>query len=201
MVPPEYATFERVESTLEGFRHSITSFPLLREHATSHKPKLLGRTQKLDQDDFIREVVDVHELLQDEPYSLILRLRLAQCYYALGYPDLAAGEAYKLLLLVDEVADQSGEYHGGALDAIKEYISSLTGKVRCTEVHSHYQTDLGLGRDEDDDVPNDFDVEDAEAQTWAEHYFSVAAYENPIFVLLVDWPTTQMRGVVELMIF
>lgn len=44
------------------------------------------------------------------------RLNLAQAYKALGYPDLAAGDAYKALLLVDEVV-QEGEYHEEAREA------------------------------------------------------------------------------------
>ena len=49
--------------------------------------------------------------LPDEPYSTKLRLRLAQSYARLGYPDLAAGEAYIALLLSDEILDTGGEYH------------------------------------------------------------------------------------------
>lgn len=41
---------------------------------------------------------------------------MAKAYRGLGYPDLAIGDAYKALLLVDEVAEE-GEYHEEALEA------------------------------------------------------------------------------------
>lgn len=55
---------------------------------------------------------------------------MAKAYRSLGYPDLAIGDAYKALLLVDEVAEE-GEYHDEALEAanadyLVEGIASLT---------------------------------------------------------------------------
>ncbi|KAH9863413.1 hypothetical protein IAQ61_009691 [Plenodomus lingam] len=50
------------------------------------------------------------------PYSITHRLKLAQAYKELGYPDLAVGDAYKALLLIDEVVGE-GEYHEEASDA------------------------------------------------------------------------------------
>ena len=55
---------------------------------------------------------------------------MARAYRNLGYPDLAIGDAYKALLLVDEVAEE-GEYHDEALEAanadyLAEGIASLT---------------------------------------------------------------------------
>ena len=60
------------------------------------------------------------QTLSDEPYSAILRLKLAKCYEKAGYPDLAAGEAYMALLLADEIRDNSGEYHEDAVEAALE---------------------------------------------------------------------------------
>lgn len=51
-----------------------------------------------------------------QPYSITHRLSLAQAYEELGYPDLAAGDAYKALLLIDEVLDE-GEFHDEAQEA------------------------------------------------------------------------------------
>lgn len=51
-----------------------------------------------------------------QPYSIVHRINLAKAYKDLGYPDLAIGDSYKALLLVDEVLDE-GEYHDEALDA------------------------------------------------------------------------------------
>lgn len=57
------------------------------------------------------------------PYSILHRLSLARAYRDLGYPDLAIGDAYKALLLVDEVIE-NGEYHEEALDAATlDYVS------------------------------------------------------------------------------
>jgi hypothetical protein len=57
----------------------------------------------------------------DKPYSITHRLALANAYRSLGYPDLASGDAYKALLLVDECSEQ-GEFHEEALEAAtKDY--------------------------------------------------------------------------------
>lgn len=51
------------------------------------------------------------ENVQQDPYNLAIRYERATVFSNLGYPDLAAAEAYKALLLVDEASDESGEYH------------------------------------------------------------------------------------------
>jgi hypothetical protein len=55
------------------------------------------------------------------PYNLVLYLERAVVYSDLGYPDLAAGDAYRALLLTDEVRDESFEYHERALDSLRPY--------------------------------------------------------------------------------
>jgi hypothetical protein len=55
--------------------------------------------------------------IQENPYSILLRLDIARHYGTLGYPDLAAGEAYMALLLIDEICEESGEYHEEAVEA------------------------------------------------------------------------------------
>lgn len=58
--------------------------------------------------------------LEKFPYDSELYLRRALCYEKLGFPDLAASDAYRALLLTDEVLDEEGEYHEqtvGALEA------------------------------------------------------------------------------------
>ena len=59
------------------------------------------------------------EELYHSPYDIRLYLERAIAYENLGFPDLAAGDAYRALLLTDEVQDDSGEYHKEALDALK----------------------------------------------------------------------------------
>lgn len=60
------------------------------------------------------------EELYRSPYNGPLYLARAECYEKLGFPDLAAGDAYKALLLTDEANDESGEYHEQANAAISE---------------------------------------------------------------------------------
>jgi hypothetical protein len=54
--------------------------------------------------------------IEENPYSITCRLDIAQKYGSLGYPDLAAGEAYMALLLIDEIREESGEYHEEAIE-------------------------------------------------------------------------------------
>lgn len=65
----------------------------------------------------------------ENPYSILHRLALAKAYKDLGYPDLAAGDAYKALLLVDEIAEE-GEYYDEALEAT---ISDYQEQNNCSE--------------------------------------------------------------------
>ena len=56
--------------------------------------------------------------LCDSPYDAEHYLDRADLYQQLGFPDLATGDAYKALLLIDEVIDDSGEYHKVACDVL-----------------------------------------------------------------------------------
>ncbi|KAM0436966.1 hypothetical protein ACHAPT_002682 [Fusarium lateritium] len=53
------------------------------------------------------------------PYDLILYLERAVVHSDLGYPDLAAGDAYRALLLADEVLNEGFEYHEQALESLQ----------------------------------------------------------------------------------
>ena len=55
--------------------------------------------------------------VETNPYSTIRRLALGRYYMHTGYPDLAAGEAYLCLLLLDEIEDESAEWHEQAVHA------------------------------------------------------------------------------------
>jgi hypothetical protein len=65
------------------------------------------------------DLIALQEVTIEHPYSIVHRLKLAKAYKALGYPDLATGDAYKALLLIDEVAEEL-EYYDEALEAAKE---------------------------------------------------------------------------------
>lgn len=64
------------------------------------------------------------DLLAESPYDLILYLQRAVVYSNLGYPDLAAGDAYRALLLTDEARNEGFEYHVQAVQALESYSSS-----------------------------------------------------------------------------
>ncbi|KAF2095536.1 hypothetical protein NA57DRAFT_67915 [Rhizodiscina lignyota] len=104
--------------------------------------------------------VFLQPLVKSEPYNITLRLALADTYQTLRYPDLAAGEAYKALLLVDEVCDESGEYHELAFEAARQAIA--------TQIES---TGEELKRD---GVTSE--TTDEEVSLWAEGPFSEASY-------------------------
>ena len=89
------------------------------------------------------------ENLYQTPYDACLYLDRAKCYEELGFPDLAAGDAYKALLLTDEAQDESGEHHAQALEAIEacggprlngctsDREGDLTGKLQNGENADH----------------------------------------------------------------
>jgi hypothetical protein len=64
------------------------------------------------------KLITLREATSHRPYSITHRLNIAQAYKELGYPDLAAGDAYKALLLIDEVLEE-GEFHDEAQEAAK----------------------------------------------------------------------------------
>ncbi|MCJ1354551.1 MAG: hypothetical protein MMC33_004540 [Icmadophila ericetorum] len=68
------------------------------------------------------------EQLYQSPYNVRLYLQRADCHEALGFPDLAAGDAYKALLLLDEAGDESGEYHDQSYHTLE------------TEIHEEVHT-------------------------------------------------------------
>ncbi|KAL8672358.1 MAG: hypothetical protein Q9168_003178 [Polycauliona sp. 1 TL-2023] len=60
------------------------------------------------------------EQLFENPYSCITYIFRAQCHGKLGYPDLAAADAYRALLLADEISDDSFEYHEETLETYNQ---------------------------------------------------------------------------------
>lgn len=62
--------------------------------------------------------------LADSPYDLFVYIQRAIVHSDLGYPDLAAGDAYRALLLTDEVEEDGQEYHEQASEAFKKYVQA-----------------------------------------------------------------------------
>jgi len=80
-----------------------------------------------------RQLIALQEATPDRPYSIPHRLELAKAYKQLGYPDLAASDAYKALLLIDEVVEE-GEYCEEALEAARDdYISEGLAQLSVKE--------------------------------------------------------------------
>ncbi|KAL2271745.1 hypothetical protein VTJ83DRAFT_1116 [Remersonia thermophila] len=73
------------------------------------------------------------DALASSPYDLILYLERAVVYSSLAYPDLAASDAYRALLLADEVRDEGFEYHEEA----KEALASHADVRPCPAVLNH----------------------------------------------------------------
>lgn len=67
--------------------------------------------------------------LESLPYDLILYLERAAVYSDLGYPDLAAGDAYRALLLTDEVATEGFEYYEQAREALSMHTNAPAPEV------------------------------------------------------------------------
>lgn len=80
---------------------------------------------RLERESILNDRKELTEQLQHSPYDVYTYLRRASCHERLGFPDLAIGDAYRALLLTDEVQDESGEYHEQALEAIEEAWRSL----------------------------------------------------------------------------
>jgi hypothetical protein len=76
-------------------------------------------------DDWTQELLERRQRLTvalfELPYNLVLFLERAVVHSDLGYPDLAAGDAYRALLLTDEVRDESFEYHERAVESLRPY--------------------------------------------------------------------------------
>ncbi|KAE8451279.1 hypothetical protein EG329_004444 [Mollisiaceae sp. DMI_Dod_QoI] len=53
------------------------------------------------------------------PYDLVAYLERAAVHAELGYPDLAAGDSYRALLLCDECANEGFEYHDQAWETLQ----------------------------------------------------------------------------------
>lgn len=88
--------------------------------------RVVAMTDSEDEGDTrIESLLHQRQFLTDEllanPYDIILYLKRALVYSDLGYPDLASGDAYRALLLTDEIRDESFEYHQNAVQSLIKY--------------------------------------------------------------------------------
>ncbi|KAL9045531.1 MAG: hypothetical protein Q9214_001438 [Letrouitia sp. 1 TL-2023] len=98
--------------------------------------------------------------LSQNPYNPYLYLQRAYQYEILGYPDLAAGDGYRALLLADEILDESGEYYEQTLNAVQKCIeayrkSSVHGDSSFEELYGAMDVEnlLHMTADDEDDDP------------------------------------------------
>jgi hypothetical protein len=98
----------------------------------SSSPSVLTDEKEPPRGPLLERRQDLTEALAASPYDLILYLERAVVYSHLAYPDLAAGDAYRALLLADEVRDESFEYHTQAKEALRGYRT-----IPCPEVLNH----------------------------------------------------------------
>ncbi|KAL0931826.1 WD and tetratricopeptide repeat protein [Colletotrichum truncatum] len=82
---------------------------------------------------------ELTKALRELPYDLILYLERAKVHSDLGYPDLAVGDAYRALLLTDEVLNEGFEYHEQAVESLQ---SRPLDPLPLVLDHGHL-TDLG----------------------------------------------------------
>ncbi|GAP89366.1 putative MYND domain protein [Rosellinia necatrix] len=77
----------------------------------------------------IESLLHQRQLLTQEllasPYDVILYLKRALVYSDLGYPDLASGDAYRALLLTDEICNDGFEYHQIASEVLAKYANGV----------------------------------------------------------------------------
>ncbi|KAK4165286.1 hypothetical protein QBC43DRAFT_31459 [Cladorrhinum sp. PSN259] len=107
------------------------------------------------------------DALTKSPYDLILYLDRAVVYSHLGYPDLAAGDAYRALLLADEVRDESYEYHKQAKAALRGYSTTP-----CPDVLNHGALTEGVPA-----MINPEDVERSQPRNVLAHLASVRCFQ------------------------
>ena len=94
-----------------------------------------------DQDQLLEDREKITSLLRQYPYSSRRYLDRAACHDALGYPDLAAGDAYRALLLADEILNEDGEYHRQAVECITIADIRLYGH-RADSFNADFSNDL-----------------------------------------------------------
>ncbi|CAD6442827.1 fce7b254-8d77-492f-a1c7-da5679c8f9e3 [Sclerotinia trifoliorum] len=94
-------------------------------HPKDHVQSTMDRDSDLEDDTsiFVGRRHELTERLEEDPYDLLLYLERAGVYSDLGYPDLAAGDSYRALLLCDELKDESFEYHEQALETFKSRLA------------------------------------------------------------------------------
>lgn len=88
----------------------------------------------------------VTEALLQVPYDPIAYLERASVHADLGYPDLAAGDAYRALLLTDEINNEGFEYHEQALEALQSRCKDGVPVILLSQNSGHLESSGGVER-------------------------------------------------------
>ena len=90
----------------------------------------------------LRSAATTREKIESQPYLLPLYISLAEQYAALAYPDLAAGAAYKALLLSDAIRDEDDEYHKRAVGSLAELLPTCAANDESHNVREDEEGDI-----------------------------------------------------------
>lgn len=96
----------------------------------------------------LQSVAKTQEYLQDHPYCLASYIRISEHFRQLGFPDVAAGAAYKALLLADAIEDESDEYYEAANSDLSEFLLTLPADHEYRHCGASQDTSTGDGPQE-----------------------------------------------------
>lgn len=113
---------------------------------------------------------DVSTKLEEDPYGAPLYLARCEVYNRLRYPDLSAMDAYKVLLIVDELTDESSEFHEEAYASACSHLASLPLEIRRKHVEDNETARACLVDGKNPPVEED------EVQAWAQNVLARQAY-------------------------
>lgn len=115
---------------------------------------------------------EAFDLTEDNPYSVPLHVVIAVDYLGLGYPDLAAGSAYKALLLSDALDNDAEEYHDEACESLKITIQEQPLEERIKIIR--HAMDAGI---ENGDTATELDPTlDIEITLWLKIHYRLIMY-------------------------
>lgn len=124
----------------------------------------------------------IRSAIRENPYEPGNYLTRAERYETIGFPDLAAGDAYKALLLSDEIQDDCGEYHDRVIVALEGSISELDGvSGHWTRAMISKRENLGLQKEGGSDA--DSGEEDGEGINTL-HIFIADRVAHQSFIIL-----------------
>jgi hypothetical protein len=119
---------------------------------------------------------ELRDFLSEHPYSIDLYSRIANAYADCGYPDLAAGAAYKALLLIDQLDDEGAEFYEPTFLSLAESVSKKSLVSRCAMLEKDADLQQSLfhpahaHRDEEGNAQ--FPVLEQEVHLWAKEEHS-----------------------------